>query len=1155
MKQKMKKAVAMITATAMLFSGSLFSGDMLVLSYAQEAEDAAAAENAELPAAPAVQAEAPAPAAEKAAEEPTAAAPEKAESPAEEPAAEAENAPAEENEAVSEETALPETTEQTAISLMGEEGNGGEESAEEAVNTPGHTFGANLIVSWLEEHGYEAAGDRILKGEDIIAEFEGTTFTIRGGELTMKTEGTFNGSVRVEGDTHLTLAGAMIEAANSAAITIAAGVNAIMTLEEGTENAMTGANGYAGIGVGWETGNAAGLTIEGTGSLEATGKGGGAGIGGSNNNDGGNSGVFGNITINSGVITATGIGDGAGIGTSSNPKGGTSSGSYKNVEEQWGTVTINGGDITARSTGNGAGIGSGNHTDSGKIIINGGSIDTAGYTGIGCGIGSSKTGANNTKGPGYYFADVEINGGTIKAAGSDIGAGIGGGMYSDAIIKITGGTIEAIGGSRQGNSHHGGAGIGGGYLGHSRIEITGGIIDATGGDGAAGIGSGGSPNATAGRGTGGRAGEITVEYTDIAISGGSITARGGVQGGAGIGGGVGADKVNIAITGGNILAMGAASTAEMMRGGAGIGSGFQGTGSGSAKYFTDTETGIEITGGSVTAIGGWGASGIGSGAANLMANTIRIGEGADIEAYADGTKFAIDTRILNEDGITESRTEGRDITTPILQGTYVRKGVIGDSEQNPEGLKSIQITNDKTGETRELTLMPEGYRSFAASVSEEGNYTVYTDEASIGEGEGRYFSRTLKEEYNEDEVLERNVQYRVTKDGLADNNYLYPVKTIVVSKVVEALEGTDLSGLNQTLRFALKQRSEEGDKAEEFFRREDGSIWVETIEIRDGVPRQKAYFINVEDRVYDVWEVVEDEEGNLQGLEAGGEYGDYILRAITTRHGEDSDNNAEISDTRWSDEIIVVNTYEVIPEEVPEEPAAPSDITPEEDPEEADEPAEDPADGPAAPSGSKEKADEPAEDPTDKPADEPAAEPTDEPADEPAAEPADEPAAEPTPAPVDRTEDRAAEIPAIITPAMIEARPAPQVPAIPAAEQAVKADSISYETVIDNDPPQAVSAPVELADENVPLAGNEHDHDCCLLHLILMAGVMATIALYSRRRKALGKDLDAVKAELLALAAETGLVEKIAREKNPEKDMIDADALLKEAMKDEYMVR
>ena len=58
----------------------------------------------------------------------------------------------------------------------------------------------------LEEHGYEAAGDRILKGEDIIAEFEGTTFTIRGGELTMKTEGTFNGSVRVEGDTHLTLA-------------------------------------------------------------------------------------------------------------------------------------------------------------------------------------------------------------------------------------------------------------------------------------------------------------------------------------------------------------------------------------------------------------------------------------------------------------------------------------------------------------------------------------------------------------------------------------------------------------------------------------------------------------------------------------------------------------------------------------------------------------------------------------------------------------------------------------------------------------------------------------------------------------------------------------------------------------------------------------
>ena len=836
--------------------------------------------------------------------------------------------------------------------------------------------------------------------------------------------------------------------------------------------------------------------------------------------------MTGNITINGGNITAVSNGGGAGIGTSDNPMNGTSSGSYKNVEDQWGTITLNGGNIISRANGDGAGIGGGNHFDSGKIIINGGVIDTAGYTGIGNGVGSSKTGANNTKGPGYYFADVEINGGNIKAVGRDIGAGIGGGMYSDAIIKITGGTIEAIGGSRQGNSHHGGAGIGGGYLGNGQIEITGGTIEATGGDGAAGIGSGGSPNATKDRKTGGRVGETTIDQTDITISGGTVIATGGIQGGAGIGSGVGADKVNINISGGTILAKGAASIEEKMQGGAGIGSGFQGTGSGSSKYFADTDTTIAITGGNITAIGGWGASGIGSGAANKMADNIRIGEAANIEAYADGTKFAIDTRVLDEEGNTVSRTEGREITTPILQGTYVHAGQIGDYEQNPEGLKSIQIINDKTGEARTLTQMPEGYRSFAASVAEEGTYTVFTDDEGIGQGEGRYFSRTKKDVYNEDEVLERNVQYTVTANGLADNNYLYPVKTIVVSKIAEALNGSDLSGLNQTLTFALKQRSEDGEKTDDFFRKEDGSIWTETIEIIGGIPQQKAFFVNVEDRIYDVWEVILQEDGTVEALTAGGEYEGYILKEIATRHGNQGDNNAQIDADKWSDEIVVVNSYdEIRPEEPVQEPEKETTQKPSAAPKEDTAPAEEPAEELEANPD------------TDQ------------------GEPVEEIAAPEETKEAEEVIDREPAENEQATPAQTAQNIV--INEVPAAAAAMMETIHTFQIIQEEETPMAAPVVEELGEEEVPLAGFEgqDEHTCCLLHLILMIGALATVAIYIRRRKALGEEVDTLKSELLSLAAEAGCIDRYMAQKGIAKEDINAEDVLEEVMKDEYMVQ
>ena len=117
--------------------------------------------------------------------------------------------------------------------------------------------------------------------------------------------------------------------------------------------------------------------------------------------------------------------------------------------------------------------------------------------------------------------------GSLKAAGGQYGAGIGGaGAANDAQVKITGGKITATGGEY-------GAGIGGGFTGSGDVTITGGEINATGGYLGAGIGGG-----KEGRG------DVTIEgNTEVNAAGGT--------GGAGIGGGYGA-KNNSNSTGNQI---------------------------------------------------------------------------------------------------------------------------------------------------------------------------------------------------------------------------------------------------------------------------------------------------------------------------------------------------------------------------------------------------------------------------------------------------------------------------------------------------------------------------------------------------------------------------------------------------------------------------
>lgn len=149
------------------------------------------------------------------------------------------------------------------------------------------------------------------------------------------------------------------------------------------------------------------LTIQGTGTLNASSNGRGAGIGG------GNGISCGNIVIKGGTITATGGMECAGIG------GGK--------EKTCGAIYISGGTVTATGGEAGAGIGCGAGASCGNITITSGTVTATGggsAAGIGCGAVA-------------FCGNITISGSTVTAAGGDLGAGIGGGVENKACGTIT----------------------------------------------------------------------------------------------------------------------------------------------------------------------------------------------------------------------------------------------------------------------------------------------------------------------------------------------------------------------------------------------------------------------------------------------------------------------------------------------------------------------------------------------------------------------------------------------------------------------------------------------------------------------------------------------------------------------------------------------
>lgn len=170
----------------------------------------------------------------------------------------------------------------------------------------------------------------------------------------------------------------------------------------------------------------------------------------------------------------------------------------------------NAGSLTATGGYFGAGIGGGS-AKAGQVTITGGTITAISGDGAGIGGGQGNMGSNAGN------ADIEISGGTIEATGGYTSAGIGGGYYGDATIKITGAAVikNATGGVY-------GSGIGGGGGGNGDVTISGNakIENAQGGYTGSGIGGGY-----------GASGTVTIKDDS------TVTATGG-EAGAGIGGGI-----------------------------------------------------------------------------------------------------------------------------------------------------------------------------------------------------------------------------------------------------------------------------------------------------------------------------------------------------------------------------------------------------------------------------------------------------------------------------------------------------------------------------------------------------------------------------------------------------------------------------------------
>ncbi|MDL2236375.1 InlB B-repeat-containing protein [Christensenellaceae bacterium OttesenSCG-928-K19] len=452
----------------------------------------------------------------------------------------------------------------------------------------------------------------------------------------------------------------------------------------GTVRATGGGFG-AGIGGGGSTGSTVpgglstlsitGGTIHATGgSNNGTGNGqiGGAGIGSGGNNNGAADPYFGSggsqVDISGNAnVTATGYGAAPGIG------GDCGTGSAFTVSGTSTRVTATGG---GRYDG-GAGIGGARGKVGYDIVtINTGTVTANGGGTGGAGIGGGGNGAAGAS----TASSIVIKAGTVTAAASTAssGAGIGGGTGSAgySTVTISGGSVNATGGSTGGAGIGGGGGSAGGNAGAS-ITINNAQITATGGG--AGIGGG---SATSGNQNGGSG------YSAVVIGSTAASTVKATGGGAGIGGGAAAGS-GTGGAGGTVTIAQSSTIIVAIGGGAGIGGGQSANGTGGSSG------NVAISNGYVTANGGTGCADIG--AANGGTSGTATITGGSVWAVNNNVKNAQNTAgtaVFSvvvpkyKDGTAVNLATGRTVTTQYNSGatTYSAITVNTNNQHNATGL-------------------------------------------------------------------------------------------------------------------------------------------------------------------------------------------------------------------------------------------------------------------------------------------------------------------------------------------------------------------------------------------------------------------------------------------------------------------------------------
>ena len=488
------------------------------------------------------------------------------------------------------------------------------------------------------------------------------------------------------------------------------GASLIDVQSGGAEITLSGENALTGGGAGAliRVSDGQELTIRGEGSLtlnngtESTAAHG-AAIGGSVSEDGGT------INIGSGNITIVQYGPGAGIG-GGGPGSGFTTGDSGDISISGGNVDIT---VTAvDSNGGGCGIGPGMKHDTipnasydgvlNSITISGGTVESVSSSAVknnsvycsGAAIGTGRMGSS-----GDSESIVHITGNANVIAIADTSAAIGGSSCYAAYVPVDGYNATILidknavvlaetwyKSALANNGKYNGAAIGHGNGNFITWNVD--INDAaqvTANGGLTGAGIGGSMSYP-----------FHNTKMTITIGGNAVVEASSVDYAAGIGGSFyyqkSPDDTVITIKdNASVTAYGGS-----YYGSAGIGSG----------YVCDSGS-ITITGeAKVTAVGGAGASAIGAGASGKVAGTTTITAGTYVEAYADGTKFAID--------ISKTSTGVVNVSDTVLNGRFVEDA--NPPVDNDSDPSTIYLLKD--GKSDSMLTLPDDYRSFAVTASD-----------------------------------------------------------------------------------------------------------------------------------------------------------------------------------------------------------------------------------------------------------------------------------------------------------------------------------------------------------------------------------------------------------------------------------------------------